>query len=110
MTNSRTVYKDELIRVASLIGLPDDVEPTRVADLVAARLATVETAQPAQPVVSDMSRRLLAVIEEAANRLDRSRQAIANSQGFADMTLTIDYLRSELTAAQAAAPESAPNA
>lgn len=34
MTN--TPYKDELIRIATLMGLPDEVEPTAVADAVRA--------------------------------------------------------------------------
>lgn len=35
---STTPYKDELIRIATLLGLPDDVDPTTVADAVQERL------------------------------------------------------------------------
>lgn len=39
---STTPYKDELIRIAAIMGLPDDVEPTDVAEAVAEIMATVK--------------------------------------------------------------------
>jgi len=42
MATSKTPFKDELVRIGALMGLPDDAEPTQVAEAVTARLADLE--------------------------------------------------------------------
>lgn len=51
---SNTPYKDELIRCATILGLPDDTDPTAVAEAVEALKATHDAAVSAKDGVQRM--------------------------------------------------------
>ena len=108
MTASRTQYKDELIRVAQALGLPDDTDPTAVSEAVTAmvterdRLVLEKANAPALHNGETTARRLLDVVTQAADRLERERGSDPRAGAFGHMTLIAEYLRSEVGAARMA--------
>ncbi len=89
---SSTLYKDELIRVALLVGLPDDTEPTTVADAVEAKLRA--------PVAIPPSRGADA-LERFARELEIRRERFGSAQAFADVTAVVQEMRDEALALRA---------
>lgn len=95
-----TPYKDELIRVALLLGIPDDVELTTVADALAVRLEEADaTARRAEAELSirhaaeaDRNRyrdglaAATGALVRVSTALTRRRERANSAQAFADMT------------------------
>lgn len=110
-----TPYKDELIRVAMLLGLPDDVDLTTVADTLAGRLEEADAAgRRAEAELSirhaaeaDRNRYQTALrsartaLERQADGLLVRRERAKSAQAFADMTELGEEARMEATRATA---------
>lgn len=115
LAGSSTPYKDELIRVAALLGLPDDVDAGKIADRVgelveADRRRTAEgdisaLAQTQRNTFRDALRELTTYASAAVDDLARRREragspGAAPAQAFADMTAVADGLRVHVAKAE----------
>lgn len=85
---STTPYKDELIRIATLLGLPDDVEPTDVAEAVAAlkesAATTAATLTGVQRMVTFQTNRAEQFregLEDAVSLMEKSRDDLRAKAG-----------------------------
>lgn len=85
---SNTPYKDELIRIATLLGLPDDVEPTAVAEAVAALKTgadtTAATLTGVQRMVTFQTKRadqFRIGLEDAVSLMEKSRDDLRAKAG-----------------------------
>lgn len=103
---SRTVYKDELIRVAVALGLPDDVDPKTIADEVDALVRRKSAEHTIRTTAEDDRNGLRAALETAARDMDqaseqlaRGRQRAGSTQAYADMTAAQERLDRAFTAA-----------
>lgn len=86
-----TPYKDELIRVALLLGLPDDVDPTTVAGALEARLAELGDA------VEDLAVERRRVEAEQTIRQTAERDRNQYRDGLEASAVALERLGSELT-------------
>lgn len=109
---STTPYKDELIRIATLLGLPDDVDPTDVAEAVAALKTTATdtaaTLTGVQRMVDFQTKRAEGFregLEDAATAMEKARDDLREKAG-ADLIgarATITRIAGDLNGAAAAA-------
>lgn len=86
--DSRTPFKDELIRIAAVLGLPDDVEPTAVAEAVQALKreagATADTLSGVQRMLTFQTERADGFklgLEDAATAMEKARDDLRMKEG-----------------------------
>lgn len=109
---SRTPFKDELIRIATVLGLPDDVEPTAVAEAVAALKreagGTADTLSGVQRMLAFQTERandFKLGLEDAATAMEKARDDLRMKEGADLIALraTVVRIASDLNQAAGAA-------
>lgn len=89
---STTPYKDELIRIAALMGLPDDTDPTTVAEAVATLQAARLDAEAKWMTALERLRLAATDARTSATSLRQRRERAGSAQAFADMSDVADRL------------------
>jgi len=99
---SNTVYKDELIRVGVLLGLPDTAEPAEIGGAITATAAGFEAeaqlrgaAEAGRSVAREGLEALCVAAEQAALALLQRRERAGGTQAYADMTAVADALTAQ---------------